>query len=63
MELLGNGLDKIKDPPQINLTQVNICNSMEWLVVGDILARILGDYPDLRVEVAQELFALRDGRN
>jgi len=60
LELLGRALDRIKDQPQINLTQVNIYQSAEWLEVGDTLARILEPYPALRAEVAKELLALQE---
>ncbi len=60
LELLGKALDRIKDQPQINLTQVNIYQSSEWQAVGSLLARILGPYPELRAEVAKELLALQE---
>ena len=62
LELLGKALDRIRDQPQINLTQVNIYQSPEWLVVGSILARILEPYPELRAEVARDLLALEAHR-
>ncbi len=46
----------------INLQQVSIFQSPEWSLVGDILARILGPYPDLRREVAAEFIDLERGR-
>jgi len=60
LELLGKALDRIRDQPQINLTQVSIYSSPEWLAVGNILARILAPYPELRAEVAKELLALEE---
>lgn len=60
LELLGKALDRIKDQPQVNLTQVNIYQSSEWLAVGSILARILAPYPELRAEVAKELLDLQE---
>jgi len=60
LEILGKALDRIRDQPQINLTQVNIYNSPEWLAVGALLARVLEPYPELRAEVARELFALQE---
>jgi uncharacterized protein (DUF433 family) len=62
LELLGKALDRIRDQPPIGLTQVNIYQSPEWSKVGEILASILDDYPELKVQVAGELLALaRDG--
>jgi uncharacterized protein (DUF433 family) len=61
LELLGRALDRIRDQPQINLTQVNIYNSPEWRDVGAVLARVLAGYPDLKAEVAKELLALERG--
>lgn len=49
----------ISTQPQINLNQVNIYNSPEWLKVGALLARILAPYPELRAQVAEELRALQ----
>lgn len=46
----------------INLQHVSIYQSPEWSLVGDILSRILGPYPDLRREVAAEFIALERGR-
>jgi hypothetical protein len=46
---------------QINVSlqqSINIYESPEWLAVGDLLARILGPYPDLRQRVAAEFLAL-----
>jgi uncharacterized protein (DUF433 family) len=60
--LLGEALDRIRDQPQINLTQVNIYSSPEWLAVGTLLARILEPYPELRAEVARGLLALQEGQ-
>jgi hypothetical protein len=37
---------------------LNIYQSPEWSAVGDILARILTPYPDLRQQVAAEFIAL-----
>lgn len=59
--LLGKALDRIRDQPQINLQQVNIYQSQEWAAVGDILARVLAGYPDLKSQVAGELLALARG--
>jgi hypothetical protein len=61
LELLGRALDRIRDQPQINLTQVSIYQSPEWSAMGDLLARILAPYPELRTEVARELLALERG--
>ncbi len=60
LELLGKALDRIKDQPQINLAQVNIYQSPEWLAVGSLLARLLAPYPELRAQVARELLALQE---
>lgn len=60
LELLGKALDRIRDQPQINLTQVSIYSSPEWLAVGSLLGRILVGYPELRAQVAQELLALQE---
>ena len=46
----------------VNLQQVNIYQSPEWLVVGSILVRILEPYPELRAEVARDLLALEAHR-
>ena len=65
LELLGKALDRIRDAPQITLHQqkVNIYQSPEWSAVGDILARILTPYPDLRQQVAAEFISLeRSGK-
>ena len=63
LELLGKGLDRIRDTPQINvnLAQVNIYQSQEWAAVGDILNRALAGYPELKSQVAGELLALARG--
>ena len=44
----------------VGLQQINIYQSPEWLTVGFLLARILESYPDLRAEVAKELWALQE---
>lgn len=44
----------------VNLQQVNIYQSPEWLAVGSMLARILAPYPELRAQVAGELLALQE---
>ena len=46
---------------QPQITQINIYSSPEWLAVGNLLARILAPYPQLRAEVAKELLALQEG--
>lgn len=46
----------------INLQQVSIYQSPEWSKVGEVLARVLTPYPQLRSEVAKELLALQEGR-
>jgi len=58
LELLGKALDRIRDQPQINLTQVNIYESPEWHKVGDMLIEVLGPYPDLKPIVARRLLEL-----
>lgn len=63
LELLGKALDRIRDQPQITLQQVNIYQSPEWSAVGDILARVLAGYPELKAEVAREFVALERGAN
>jgi hypothetical protein len=65
LELLGKGLDRIRDAPQINvnLQQVSIYQSPEWSKVGDILVRVLAEYPELKSQVAGELAALARGAN
>ena len=65
LELLGKGLDRIRDAPQINvnLQRVSIYNSPEWSVVGDMLCRVLAEYPALKSTVAGELIALARGAN
>jgi hypothetical protein len=50
---------KLATQPQMTL---NIYVSTQWAAVGDLLSYVLGDYPDLRVKVAQELLALQEGR-
>jgi len=60
LEILGKALDRIRDQPQINLTQVNIYGSPQWLAVGAVLQKILAPYPELRAEVARELLALEE---
>ena len=47
--------------PTINLQQVNIYQSPEWSAVGNMLCRVLAEYPDLRSQVAGELAALERG--
>ena len=44
----------------VGLQQVNIYQSPEWSAVGDILARILAPYPELRSDVSRELLALEE---
>jgi hypothetical protein len=44
----------------VNLQQINIYDSSEWSKVGDLLARILEPYPEIRIEVAKELLALQE---
>jgi hypothetical protein len=62
LELLGKALDRIRDQPQINLTQVNIYQSPEWSKVGDMLLEVLGAYPELKPIVARRLLELaREG--
>ena len=46
--------------PQINFTQVSIYNAPEWFAVGDLLAKVLSPYPELRAEVAKELLVLQE---
>jgi len=58
VELMGKALDRIREQPRVNLTQVNVYNSPEWLAVGDLLAQVLAPYPDLKVEVAERLLSL-----
>jgi hypothetical protein len=60
LELVAKIQGQIQTQPQINLTQVSIYNAPEWLAVGDLLARILAPYPELRAEVARELLALEE---
>lgn len=60
LELLGRALDRIKDRQTNIFQQVNVYQSPEWLAVGAILARVLGQYPELRSEVAKELLALQE---
>jgi hypothetical protein len=47
--------------PQINLQQTNIYASPEWDAVGDMLYRVLAEYPDLKSQVAEELLVLARG--
>jgi len=62
LELLGKALDRIRDQPQINLTQVNIYQSPEWSKVGDMLLEVLGAYPELKPIVARRFLELaREG--
>lgn len=61
LELLGKALDRIKEHPPLNLTQVNVYQSCEWLKVGAILNETLGQHPELRAEVAKRLLALSKG--
>lgn len=49
---------RIAAQPQVTL---NIYSSPEWLAVGNLLARILAPYPQLRTEVAKELLVLQEG--
>jgi hypothetical protein len=58
LELLGKALDRIKDQPSINLTQVNIYQSPEWVKVGSILAEVLDPYRELKALIASRLLAL-----
>jgi hypothetical protein len=46
----------------VNLQQVNIYNSPEWLAVGFVLNETLTGYPELRSEVATRLLALQEDR-
>jgi len=61
LELLGKALDRIKDQPPCNLTQININQSPEWMKVGNALQRILDPYPELKIAVAKELLAISKG--
>jgi transposase-like protein len=49
------------DQVNVNTTvSLDIYGSPEWVRVGELLARILGPYPELRSEVAKELLALQE---
>jgi hypothetical protein len=58
IKLMGELQGKLPSQP---LTQVNIYGSKEWDKVGDILARALAGYPELRTTIAGELLALAKG--
>jgi len=61
LELLARINGQIREQQvNVNLQQVNIYQSPEWLAVGTVLARILAPYPELRAEVARELLALQE---
>jgi hypothetical protein len=60
LELLGRALDRIKDQPQINLTQVNVYNHPAWTALGSILSAHLAPYPELRSQIAKELIAYQE---
>lgn len=62
LELLGRALDRIKDQPQITLTQISIYQSPEWLEVGRVLADELAGYPELKGRIAARLLALQEAR-
>jgi hypothetical protein len=54
---------RIQEPSvnvNVGLQQVNIYQSPEWSAVGDVLARILAPYPELRTEVSREFLALEE---
>ena len=62
IELEGKILGKIQEQNvNVNLQQVSIYSSPEWLAVGSALARVLAGHPELRAEVAEELLALEHG--
>lgn len=63
IELYAKILGIIKDQPTINLQQTSIYQSPEWSVVGDMLCRVLAEYPALKSQVAGELMALAGGAN
>jgi hypothetical protein len=52
---------RLASQPQINLHQINIYESPEWDAVGNMLYRVLAEYPDLKSQVARELLALARG--
>jgi hypothetical protein len=64
IELEAKLLGQIQEQSiDVNLQQqsISIYQSPEWSAVGDILARILAPYPDLRQQVAAEFLALKRG--
>jgi biotin synthase-related radical SAM superfamily protein len=62
IELQSKVRGLIDKQPQINVnTQLNIFLSSEWKAVGDLLARNLVGYPELRSEIARVLLALARG--
>jgi hypothetical protein len=61
LELMLKIHGQISDAPQITLQQVSIYHSPEWSRVGDILARVLAPYPELRQQIAAEFIELERG--
>jgi hypothetical protein len=61
IELWAKLEGRLAEQPQINFSQVSIYASTEWVAVGDILARVLAGYPELRSQVAGELASLARG--
>lgn len=62
LELMFKAEGRIQEQSvNVNLQQINIYQSPEWAMVGDILVRLLAGYPELRSQVAGELLALARG--
>ncbi len=62
LELMFKAEGRIQEQSiNVNLQQVSIYASPEWAAVGDILARALAGYPELKSRVAGELLALARG--
>lgn len=60
IELYAKVRGIIDDPLQINLAQVSIYQSPEWLQVGRALADELAGHPELKSRVAARLLALQE---
>jgi hypothetical protein len=61
IKLMGELEGKLASQPQINFNQVNIYQSPEWSKVGELLAEVLADYPELRRVVSGRLLELARG--
>jgi len=60
LELIAKIQGQIQAMPQINIQQ-NLFSSPEWGAVGDLLARHLEQYPELKAKIAGDLLKLSSG--